>query len=81
MTSLNLFSTKIDQVIKLVQTKQDKYEHVIVDTPGQIECFVWSASGSIITESFASSFPTVIAYLIDTPRNTNPTTFMSNMLY
>ena len=81
VTSLNLFSTKIDQVIKLVETKQDKYEHVIVDTPGQIECFVWSASGSIITESFASSFPTVIAYVIDTPRNTNPTTFMSNMLY
>lgn len=81
VTSLNLFSTKIDQVIKLVESKQDKYEHVIVDTPGQIECFVWSASGSIITESFASSFPTVIAYIIDTPRNTNPTTFMSNMLY
>lgn len=81
VTSLNLFSTKIDQVINLVETKQDKYEHVIVDTPGQIECFVWSASGTIITESFASSFPTVIAYIIDTPRNTNPTTFMSNMLY
>lgn len=81
VTSLNLFSTKIDQVIKLVETKNDKYEHVIIDTPGQIECFVWSASGAIITESFASTFPTVIAYIIDTPRNTNPTTFMSNMLY
>lgn len=81
VTSLNLFSTKIDQVIKLVETKKEKYEHVIIDTPGQIECFVWSASGAIITESFASSFPTVIAYIIDTPRNTNPTTFMSNMLY
>lgn len=81
VTSLNLFSTKIDQVIKLVETKTGKYEHVIIDTPGQIECFVWSASGAIITESFASTFPTVIAYIIDTPRNTNPTTFMSNMLY
>lgn len=81
VTSLNLFSTKIDQVIKLVETKRGKYEHVIIDTPGQIECFVWSASGAIITESFASTFPTVIAYIIDTPRNTNPTTFMSNMLY
>lgn len=83
VTSLNLFSTKIDQVIKLVEKKEEsgQYKHVIVDTPGQIECFVWSASGSIITESFASSFPTVIAYIIDTPRNTSPTTFMSNMLY
>lgn len=81
VTSLNLFSTKIDQVIKLVETKRDKYEHCIIDTPGQIECFVWSASGTIITESFASTFPTVIAYIVDTPRNTSPTTFMSNMLY
>lgn len=81
VTSLNLFSTKVDQVIKLVDSKGDKIKNVIVDTPGQIECFVWSASGAIITESFASTFPTVIAYIVDTPRNTSPTTFMSNMLY
>jgi len=29
----------------------------------------------------ASSFPTVVAYIIDTPRTTAPATFMSNMLY
>lgn len=81
VTSLNLFSTKIDQVIKLIDKKQDKINNVVIDTPGQIECFIWSASGSIITESFASEFPTVIAYIVDTPRNTSPTTFMSNMLY
>ncbi|GAX70458.1 GTPase [Saccharomyces cerevisiae] len=81
VTSLNLFSTKIDQVIRLVEQKKDKFQNCIIDTPGQIECFVWSASGAIITESFASSFPTVIAYIVDTPRNSSPTTFMSNMLY
>ncbi|KAH3682130.1 hypothetical protein WICPIJ_006933, partial [Wickerhamomyces pijperi] len=81
VTSLNLFSTKIDQVLSLVEKKKDRYENVIIDTPGQIECFIWSASGAIITEAFASSFPTVIAYIIDTPRNTSPTTFISNMLY
>ncbi|SCU99290.1 LADA_0H18778g1_1 [Lachancea dasiensis] len=81
VTSLNLFSTKIDQVIKLVENKRDLHDYCIIDTPGQIECFVWSASGSIITESFASTFPTVIAYIVDTPRNSSPTTFMSNMLY
>jgi len=52
-----------------------------VDTPGQIEIFTWSASGAIITETLAASFPTVIAYIIDTPRTTNSSTFMSNMLY
>lgn len=81
VTSLNLFSTKIDQVIKLIEKKKDRINNVIIDTPGQIECFIWSASGAIITESFASEFPTVIAYIVDTPRNTSPTTFMSNMLY
>lgn len=81
VTSLNLFSTKIDQVIKLVEKRQDNIKNVIIDTPGQIECFIWSASGSIITEAFASTFPTVIAYIVDTPRTCSPTTFMSNMLY
>lgn len=48
---------------------------------GQIEVFVWSASGQILLESLASSFPTVIAYIIDTPRTASTSTFMSNMLY
>jgi len=52
-----------------------------VDTPGQIEVFVWSASGAILLDSLASTFPTVIAYIIDTPRTASTSTFMSNMLY
>ena len=54
---------------------------MILDTPGQIEIFTWSASGAIITDAVASSLPTVVAYIIDTPRTTSPATFMSNMLY
>lgn len=99
LTSLNLFSTKIDQVMSILEKrclpqpseadekkeeaeKKPSTSHIIVDTPGQIEVFVWSASGSILLSSLASSFPTVIAYVIDTPRTTeNTSTFMSNMLY
>lgn len=81
VTSLNLFSTKIDQVLQIVSKRSESFQNCIIDTPGQIECFVWSASGSIITEAFATEFPTVIAYIIDTPRSSNPSTFMSNMLY
>jgi GTPase SAR1 family protein len=55
--------------------------YILVDTPGQIEVFTWSASGSIITESLASSLPTVIVYVIDTPRCQSPISFMSNMMY
>ena len=120
MTSLNLFATKFDQVIALLQKrcppelrnkpliqqdtddkteeqKQEKQEekkpeaaaeaaapaaategesapecrlqHVLVDTPGQIEAFTWSASGALFTESFASVMPTVVVYVVDVPRS------------
>ena len=81
VTSLNLFSTKIDQVLEIIKKRSGDFKHCIVDTPGQIECFVWSASGSIITEAFATENPTVLAYIIDTPRSSSPTPFMSNLLY
>ncbi|KII90383.1 hypothetical protein PLICRDRAFT_38900 [Plicaturopsis crispa FD-325 SS-3] len=81
LTALNLFTTKFDQVLGLVEKRAETVDHVILDTPGQIEIFTWSASGAIITDAVASSFPTVVAYIIDTPRTTAPATFMSNMLY
>ncbi|KAF2813534.1 uncharacterized protein BDZ99DRAFT_343616, partial [Mytilinidion resinicola] len=99
LTSLNLFATKIDQILALLEkrtapppaptsptastptTPHKPIKHILVDTPGQIEVFVWSASGDILLNSLASSFPTVIAYIIDTPRTTSTSTFMSNMLY
>lgn len=91
LTSLNLFSTKIDQVMNILEKRclpsampsgTPTPSHILLDTPGQIEVFVWSASGSILLDSLASSFPTVIAYVIDTPRTlSNTSTFMSNMLY
>jgi len=95
VTSLNLFATKFDQVLNLIDRKRQRPaqtaategqeevvpEHVIFDTPGQIEVFTWSASGNIITEALAAQFPTVIVYVMDAVRSTNPVTFMSNMLY
>src|SRR3954454_8746389 len=67
LTSLNLFATKIDQIISILEKRASPEagskgvppQHFLVDTPGQIEVFVWSASGSILLESLASSFPTV----------------------
>jgi GTPase SAR1 family protein len=81
LTSLNIFATKFEQVLTLCEKLRDpKPQYIIVDTPGQIEIFTWSASGAVITEAFASSFPTVLAFLIDTPRLQNAQNFMSNML-
>ena len=120
LTSLNLFATKVDQVMGILEKRcgvtpphssteagnaeaassasnpnlstvsavdsaatptSTPINHILLDTPGQIEVFVWSASGQILLSSLASSFPTVIAYIIDTPRTTSTSTFMSNMLY
>ncbi|RYO82000.1 hypothetical protein DL766_007264 [Monosporascus sp. MC13-8B] len=90
LTSLNLFATKVDQILSLLEKRtipdpenpsKKVVKNILVDTPGQIEVFVWSASGQILLESLASSFPTVIAYIIDTPRTALTSTFMSNMLY
>ena len=90
MTSLNIFATKVDQVMGILEKRAgtppassdtQPLQHILVDTPGQIEVFVWSASGTILLDSLASSFPTVIAYIIDTPRTSSTSTFMSNMLY
>lgn len=101
LTSLNLFATKVDQVIDILEKRcgvtppepqqsttnlpgpppPKPIHNILIDTPGQIEVFVWSASGQILLSSLASSFPTVLAYVIDTPRTASTSTFMSNMLY
>jgi GTPase SAR1 family protein len=81
VTALNLFASRFDQVMTLLQQRAPEVEYIFVDTPGQIEVFTWSASGSIITDMLASTFPTAITYVVDTPRTQSPVTFMSNMLY
>uniref|UniRef100_A0A1A9W8R4 GPN-loop GTPase n=1 Tax=Glossina brevipalpis TaxID=37001 RepID=A0A1A9W8R4_9MUSC len=82
VTSLNLFATKFEKVIELIkQAGQQGHKWCIIDTPGQIEVFTWSASGNIITEALATMFPTIIVYVMDVVRSVSPTTFMSNMLY
>lgn len=99
MTSLNLFATKVDQILAILEKRTSgasqgddtsrasqesgskPIKNIIIDTPGQIEVFVWSASGQILLSSLASSFPTVLAYVVDTPRTASTSTFMSNMIY
>ena len=68
MTSLNLFATRFDQVMTLLEKRKMERELVfyifalfvhffrivLMDTPGQIEVFTWSASGTIITEALVS---------------------------
>lgn len=81
VTSLNLFSTMFHDVLKLIAKRDQEHDYIIFDTPGQIEIFNWSASGPIIAGALAATYPTIIIYVMDAVRSTNPQTFMSNMLY
>ncbi|KAJ9534177.1 hypothetical protein QJQ45_002172 [Haematococcus lacustris] len=54
-----------DTVIGLCEKARDPpLSTIVLDTPGQIEIFTWSASGQIVTELFASSFPTVAVSIL-----------------
>ena len=60
VTSLNLFATKFDQVLQLIDARSREHEYMVFDTPGQIEVFTYSASGQIVTETVAATLPTVV---------------------
>jgi GTPase SAR1 family protein len=68
--------------MNILERRSDTTDYILVDTPGQIEAFTWSASGTIMSEALASAFPTVLAFVVDCVRcAASPNTFMSNMLY
>jgi len=45
MTSLNLFASQMGKTIEEIEAKKLEKQWILVDTPGQIEVFTWSASG------------------------------------
>eukprot|EP00922_Rhytidocystis_sp_ex-Travisia-forbesii_P006129 GHVS01008874.1.p1 GENE.GHVS01008874.1~~GHVS01008874.1.p1 ORF type:complete len:311 (+),score=60.14 GHVS01008874.1:39-971(+) len=81
MTCLNLFATRIDSFIGLLEKRAPSVDYILIDTPGQIEVFNWSASGTIVLDGLSVCFPTVVIYVVDTARCQRPITFMSNMMY
>ncbi|KNH06064.1 hypothetical protein XU18_3001 [Perkinsela sp. CCAP 1560/4] len=82
LTCLNLFCTTFDKAIEFLEANACHSKYVFVDTPGQIEVFTWSASGTIITEVLGSTFPTTLLFTIDSVRCTeDPHCFMSCILY
>ena len=73
MTALNLFCTRFDKVLHLMEKRAEKAKYMFVDTPGQIEVFTWSASGDIVAKYWHPvSYCDV--FVIDTPRTTKPST-------
>lgn len=69
------------QVLNFLEKRAPNLDHIVLDTPGQIEVFTWSASGAIITEALAATLPTCVVYVVDTARAQSPATFVANMMY
>lgn len=81
LTSLNLFATRFDQVVSLLEKARDPpLKLAVLDTPGQIEIFAWSASGAIMTDALGASMPTAVLYVVDTPRCAAAPAFVANVL-
>ena len=57
LTALNLFVSRIDELFALLPIDKT----LIFDAPGQIESFLWSASGEILLKTFDA----VSLYVID----------------
>jgi GTPase SAR1 family protein len=86
--ALNMFVTKIHQLDGLLRTKVATHDYIVVDTPGQIEMFTWSAAGDILVKTLASiaasteSTELSFLYLIDNAKRKNNAAFAaSNLLY
>ncbi|CAL6011834.1 ATP-binding_protein [Hexamita inflata] len=73
LTALNLFVTKLDQLAGVIPSSRP----IVFDSPGQIESFIWSASGEILLKSF----PGAVLYVTDAKKAVNPSIFVSSMLY
>ena len=43
VTSLNLFATRFDQLLGLLEERGPQHDYMLFDTPGQIEVFTWCA--------------------------------------
>lgn len=82
VTSLNLFATQMDRVVDMLSRRAHDIRYCLVDTPGQIEVFTWSASGSMIEQSLGATTPTCVVYCMDCSRvSGSVASHASNMLY
>jgi nucleoside-triphosphatase THEP1 len=53
LTSLNLFSTRFDQVMGILEQRADDLDFVFIDTPGQIEVIIVLFQSNVVLISFS----------------------------
>lgn len=77
LTVLNLFTCKFEQVLNILRFRNlNKHIFTLVDYPGQIEIFLWSASGNVILHGLCKYFTTFCIYVVDSARIRNTTTLI-----
>lgn len=81
LTILNMFSLHIDKFIQHLESSTAL--NVVIDTPGQIEMFTTSISGTILVQCLSSNKnnEVVLLYVSDGVQSQRPQCFMINMVY
>lgn len=87
MLALNMFLTKIDQLSRLLEGKIITHDYIVIDTPGQIEMFTWSAAGDLICKilkelvSGSSAVDLSMLYLVDNSKRSHRAFMAGNLLH
>lgn len=84
LLALNLFISKIDDLFLILEKKMATHDYILIDTPGQIEFLLWSASGDILSDNLKKlDKEAKLLYIIDQSKCTaeNSGFFPSNVLF
>lgn len=81
MTALNICAAQ--EFPKEVFERRKEYDFCIIDTPGQIEAFTWSASGEILFSKLQAlcNNNLTLVFVIDSMKCSRPDILMSSLLY
>jgi len=66
LLALNLFAATIDQFVNIVQKRLKTHDYILIDTPGQMELLLWSASGNVMVDNLKKICKKMhILYMLD----------------
>jgi GTPase SAR1 family protein len=83
LTALNLYTAQPERIVERIEQLSNNSPRncFLIDIPGQIEAFTWSASSMILTKAIGMLMPVVLVFVVDGKRCQNPSSFLSNLLF
>ncbi|EPR78778.1 ATP binding protein [Spraguea lophii 42_110] len=77
ITAINLFLLNINAYLNEIDS-----QYIIIDTPGQIEAFIWSSGGLVLVDSLKKlGYDLNLLFVMDSRESKRHTVFISNMLF